>query len=406
MDSIITAAALALSKGDPLGALNRVALRDDGPALALRGIAMAQLGDLTRARMLLARAARVFGPKQAVARARCVVAAAEIALVSRDLRKPDNRLETARKTLQANGDHANAAYARHLEIRRLLLLGHIDAAEQALSELDPATFAPAFRTAYELVVAGIAMRRFRIQIAQTALERARDAARLAHIPALMAEVERAEQMLNSPAARLISQDDVRLVLLEEVATLYASNVLIVDGCRYWVHGNNTQIPLATRPVLFMLARILAEAWPADAARDTLVMSAFRLKHIDDSHRSRLRVEIGRLRKLLAAVAEIHATQSGFVLKPLRANQVVVLDQPIDEKNADVLALLADGEAWPSSALALVLGISQRTVQRALDALAVAGKVQSLGQGRARRWMMPPLPGIATVLLLPGPLPSD
>lgn len=406
MDSIITAAALALSRGDPLGALNRVALRDDGPALALRGIAMAQLGDLTRARMLLTRAARVFGPKQAVARARCVVAAAEIELVSRDLRKPDNTLETARKILQANGDHANAAYARHIEIRHLLLLGHIDAAEQALSELDPGTLAPAFRAAYELVVAGIAMRRFRIQIAKTALERARDASHRAHIPALMAEVERAERVLNSPAARLISQDEVRLVLLEEVATLYVANVLIVDGCRYSVHGINAQIPLATRPVLFMLARTLAEAWPADAARDTLIMSAFRLKHIDDSHRARLRVEIGRLRKMLAAVAEIHATQSGFVLKPQRTNQVIVLDQPIDEKNADVLALLADGEAWPSSALALALGTSQRTVQRALDALAINGKVQFMGHGRARRWMTPPLPGITTILLLPGPLPSD
>jgi hypothetical protein len=67
MDSLITAAAQALTAGDPLGALNRVALRDDAPALALRGIAMAQLGDLPRAKQLLRNAARAFGPRAAVA---------------------------------------------------------------------------------------------------------------------------------------------------------------------------------------------------------------------------------------------------------------------------------------------------------------------------------------------------
>ena len=137
MDSLITAAARALAAGDPLGALKRVALRDDAPALALRGIAMAQLGDLVRAKALLRSAARAFGPKEAVARARCVVAEAEIALVSRDLGWPAKALDAARATLEAHGDRVNAAHARYLEVRRLLLIGRLDEAEQALAEARP-----------------------------------------------------------------------------------------------------------------------------------------------------------------------------------------------------------------------------------------------------------------------------
>ena len=90
----------------------------------------------------------------------------------------------------------------------------------------------------------------------------------------------------------------------------------------------------------------------------------------------------------------------------RAREVVVLAPPRDEPHAAVLALLADGESWSSSALALALGASPRTVQRALEQLGAAGKAQSFGRGRARRWMTPPVPGFPTILLLPGPLPSD
>ncbi|MGO4129677.1 hypothetical protein AB4Z01_35140, partial [Inquilinus sp. YAF38] len=169
MDSLITAAGRALAAGDPLGALNRVALRDDAPALALRGIAMAQLGDLTRAKVLLRRAARAFGAKEAVARARCIVAEAEVALASRDLGWPPKALDAARATLDAHGDRLNAAHARTLAIRRLLLIGRLDEAEQALAELDPAPFPPAWRTAHELVIAGIAMRRLRTAPARAAL---------------------------------------------------------------------------------------------------------------------------------------------------------------------------------------------------------------------------------------------
>jgi DNA-binding winged helix-turn-helix (wHTH) protein len=406
MDSLITAAARALAAGDPLGALKRVALRDDAPALALRGIAMAQLGDLVRAKALLQSAGRAFGKKEAVARARCIVAEAEIALVSRDLGWPAKVLDAARATLEKHGDRVNAAHARYLEVRRLLLIGRLDDAERALAGLDPAPFPPASRAAHELVVAGIALRRLQTKTARAALDRAEYAARHAGIPALLAEVESASLVLKTPAARLIAQGEERPLLLAEVEALLASKTFIVDACRLVVRDQSQVVSLAQRPVLFALARALAEAWPEDIARDTLIARAFRLKLADESHRARLRVEIGRLRKALGTLADVSATRRGFALAPRRAREVVVLAQPVEQKHAAVLALLTDGEAWSSSALALALGMSQRTVQRALDSLGTAGKVQSFGHGRARRWITPPVPGFTTTLLLPAPLPID
>ena len=406
MDLLITAAARALAAGDPLGALKRVALRDDAPALALRGIAMAQLGDLVRAKALLRRAARAFGPKETVARARCVVAETEIALVSRDLTWPAKALDAARATLEAHGDRVNGARARNIEVRRLLLIGRLDEAERALARLDPAPFPPASRAAHELVVAGIAMRRLRIGIARAALARAGRAAREANIPALKAEVESASLALNTPAARLIAQGKDRFLLLDDVEALLASKALVVDACRYVVRDAGTVVSLASCPVLFALARTLAEAWPADVPRSTLLARAFRAKHADELHRARLRVEIGRLRVQLRPLADLSATKRGFALVPRRRCEVVVLAPPVEEPHAAVLAFLADGELWSSSALAMALGASPRTVQRALDLLAATNKVQSFGRGRARRWITPPGPGFTTTLLLPGPLPSD
>jgi hypothetical protein len=406
MDSLITAAARALAAGDPLGALKRVALRDDAPALALRGIAMAQLGDLFRAKALLRSAARAFGPKEAVARARCIVAEAEIALVSRDLGWPAKRLDAARATLEAHGDRLNAAHAKYLEIRRLLLIGRINEAERGLADLDPRPFPPAWRTAHELVVAGIAMRRLRTKVARAALARAEIAARQAGIPALAAEVESAAVILNTPAARLIARGGERPLLLEEVERLLASKTLIVDACRNAVRDPHATVSLVTRPVLFALARALGEGWPDDVPRDLLLARAFGARFVDESHRMRLRVEIGRLRKMLQPLADIRATKRGFALAPRGAREVVVLARPVEDENGAVLAFLTDGEAWSSSALALALGTSQRSVQRALDSLAAAGKVQSFGRARARRWLTPPVPGFTTTLLLPAPLPID
>jgi hypothetical protein len=406
MDSLITAAARALAVGDPFGALNHVALRDDAPALALRGIAMAQLGDLARAKQLLRRATRAFGPKQAVARARCIVAEAEIALVSRDLGWPEKALDAARAILEESGDRWNAAHARYLQVRRLSLIGHLDEAERVLGDFDPSPFPPASRTAHELVLAGIAIRRLRTKEARAALARAESAARDARIPALTAEVEGAARLLNTPAARRIANGNERLLLLEEVEALLASKALVVDACRHAVRNRDTIVSLARRPVLFALARALGEAWPEDVPRDLLLARAFGARLVDESHRARLRVEVGRLRRALRNLAHVSATKRGFHLAPRRAQEIVVLARPVEEEHASVLAFLADGESWSSSALALALGTSQRSVQRALDSLAAAGKVQSFGRARARRWITPPLPGFTTILLLPGPLPSD
>jgi DNA-binding transcriptional ArsR family regulator len=406
MDSLISAAARALAAGDPLGALNRVSLRDDAPALALRGIAMAQLGDLGRAKALVRRAARAFGSKQAVAHARCVVAEAEIALAARDLGWPAAALDVARATLERHGDRVNAAHARHLEVRRLLLIGRLDVAERMLGEFDPAPFPPALGTAHELAVAGIAMRRLRTKAAGAALARAARAARKSGIPALTAEVERAWLVLNTPAARLIARGQERLLLLEEVEALQTTKALVVDACRHVVRHRSTAVSLARRPVLFALARALGEAWPEDVPREVLVARAFGAKRADEAHRARLRVEIGRLRSMLRPMAGVSATKRGFALIPRQARDVLVLARPVDGQHAAVLALLADDEPWTSSALALALGASQRTVQRALDSLAAAGKVQSLGRGRARRWTSAPVPGFTTTLLLPPTLPGD
>ena len=406
MDSLITAAARALAAGDPLGALNRVALRDDAPALALRGIAMAQLGDLVRAKALVRRAARAFGPKEPVARARCVVAEAEIALVSRELGWPAKALDAARATLEEHGDRLNAAHARHLDVRRLLLIGRLDEAERKLAQINPATSPPAAQTVHELLVAGIAMRRLRTAAARAALAGAELAARDAGIAALAAEVESANLALNTPAARLIARGEERSLLLEEVEALLESRTLVVDACHHVVRDASTVVPLAGRPVLFTLARALGEAWPGDVSREMLVAVAFRAKLADESHRARLRVEIGRLRKLLRTLAGVSATKRGFVLVSHRAREVVVLARPVEDEHAAVVALLADGESWSSSALALALGASQRSVQRALNSLAATGKAQSFGRGRARRWTTPPVPGFTTTLLLPPSLPGN
>ena len=406
MDSLITAAARALAAGDPLGALKRVALRDDPPALAFRGIAMAQLGELVRAKALMRSAARAFGSKESVARARCIVAEAEIAFAARDLGWPVKTLDSARATLEQHGDLVNAAHARYLQIRRLVLLGRLEDAELSLATLQPASLPLALRTVHELILAGIAMRRLRTKTARAALARADQAARQSSIPALIMEVESAALLLHAPAARLIARGEERPLMLEEVEALLASKVLVVDACRYAVREGSNVISLTKRPVLFTLVRKLAEAWPDDVSRSALISQAFRGKTADESYRARLRVEIGRLRRAVQSIADVNATKDGFVLVPRHARKVVVLARPVEEEHAEVLAFLADGESWSSSALALALGASQRTVQRALESLASAGKVQSFGHARARRWMTPPLPGLATPLLLPPPTTSD
>ena len=404
MDSLINTAARALAAGDPLSALQRVALREDPPALALRGIAMAQLGELARARELLRRAARGFGKHEAVARARCIVAEAEVALAMRDLRGSPGTLDAAAATLQARADPANALQARLIAARRLLLLGRLDEAAEALSRLDARGLPPSFAAVAALATAELALRSLRIDTAMAALDRAQDAAERAQVPALQAEVAQARAALERPAARRIGAGGEQPLRLAEVAALMKSGALVVDGCRHGLRRGDAWLPLARRPVLFALAGALAEAWPGDVDRHQLIAQAFRTRYADETHRARLRVELGRLRALVSAFAQIEATTRGFALRPRDAASVVVLAPPIAGGQASLLALLADGAAWSTSALALALGDSQRTVQRALVELEAAGRVRAIGQARARRWLAPPLAGFTTILLLPAALP--
>jgi len=404
MDSLIAAAARALVAGDPLGALKRVALRDDPPALALRGIAMAQLGEHRRARELLRRAARGFGAHEELARARCVVAEAEVALAMRDLRGSPRTLADASATLEAHADRANALQARLIAVRRLLLLGRLGEAASALTRLDARGLPPSLLAVAELVAAEVALRSLRTAPAQAALARAQEAAERARVPALLAEVAEARAALDRPAARRVHAGHEQPLRLDEVEALLASGALVVDACRRGLRAGATWRPLARRPVLFALGRALAEAWPGDVDRHTLIARAFSARRPNESHRARLRVEIGRLRALAAPLARIEASARGFALTPRGEGAVVVLVPPIDGDQASMLALLADGAAWSTSALALALGASQRTVQRALVELEAAGRVRSIGRARARRWLSPPLAGFTTILLLPAALP--
>lgn len=401
MDSLITAAARALAAGDPLGALNCVALRNDPAALALRGIAMAQLGEYPRARELLRRAARAFGPREPVARARCVVAEAEVLLASRELGAQVRAFDDACRALEAHGDRVNETHGRLVAVRRLLLLGQVERAAAALGNLDLAGLPPMLEAIGRLALAEIALRRLETGAARAALGRALEAARRARIPALVSEVEGALASLETPAARLSSGGAERSILLAEVESVLASGALVVDACRRLVRHRGEVVRLSRRPVLFGLAQTLAEAWPGDAARDALIARVFEARRANESHRARLRVEIGRLRRKIRRFAEIAATERGFVLRP-RADRVLLLSPPIEGEQAALLALLADGGSWSTSALALALGSSQRSVQRALSSLEASGKVRSLGRARARRWLGRPLAGFTTVLLLPTP----
>ena len=405
MDSLIASAARLLASGDPLGALKRVALRDDPSALALRGIAMAQLADYERARQLLRLAARGFGTRERLARARCQVAEAEIALAARDLTRRMRMLETAALTLDALGDHANALNARLVGARRQLLVGELVAAERTLAAVNVGvdTVPPSLAARIELTRAELALRRLRVADATVALDRAHTAAVASGIPALIAEIDRVRRALSAPSARLIRAGVVRMIRLDEVEALFASGDLIVDGCRRAVRSPAGAVSLARRPVLFDLVGALAEAWPADVPRDQLIERAFQARAANESHRARLRVELGRLRAALRQLARIEATSRGYALAPINAFAVAVLAPPFDGPAGAILALLEGGESWSTSALACALGSSQRTVQRALRQLEEEAAVRAVGRGRSRRWLAPALGGFATTLLLPGAL---
>jgi hypothetical protein len=402
MDSAISTAARALSFADPLTALRFVALRSDPPALALRGIAMAQLGELSHARVLLRRAAHKFGAGEAVARARCVVAQAEVALSLRDLAGAERGLSAAVALLAKRGDVANAAFARLVQVRRLSLLGEAERAGRELSKLSLEGTPPRLAALIQLTAADLAMKSVDGAGAERALSLAREAAVRARIVPLVAEVEKAERQLREPVARAIETGTERAVLLRELPELWGSGRLVVDACRREVRFGAQRVSLVTRPVLLDLLVALAEAAPGDVSRDALITRVFGAKRIDDSHRVRLRVELGRLRKLVVKCAEVRATPRGFELAAHGEASCSLLLPPGDGEASALLALLRSGDAWATSALSAAIGRSQRAVQRALAMLERDGKVRAVGAGRARRWVAAPAAGFATTLLLVAP----
>jgi hypothetical protein len=399
VDSLISTAARALAGGDPLAALNCVALRDDAPALALRGIALAQLGELQQARKLLLRAQRSFEATEVVARARCAVAAAEIALSARDLGGEEPELARHAEVLERHGDRLNADFARLVGVRRAIWLGRLPAAEQWLAGIDEQVLRPRFAASFQLIRAELSLRRLRTGDALDALTRAAEAARLAGIPALIAEVARARAELEVPVARSVDASGERRLRLAEVEQLHASGAFVVDACRRELRANDRVVSLVSRPVLFTLAHTLAARAPAAATRNALIASAFGAKRPNESHRARLRVELGRLRKLLLPIAAVNATAEGFLLCPHSARGLTLLLPLEAGDESAVLALLGSGQAWSSSALATALGKSQRSLQRALGELEQSGRIVPLGNGRARKWVAPASSGFTTALLL-------
>jgi hypothetical protein len=399
MDPKVSAAARALSAFDPLTALGIVALREDPPSLALRGIAMAQLEDFKVARKLLERAARGFGAEAPLERARCIAAAAEIALTCRDLAAAGRGFEAALRVLSREGDVANAVFVRLQQARRLVLLGTLADAERLLASLDLRGVPVRLVALAELISADIAVRRIRPREARASLVRAHAAARLAAIAALVAEVEQASRNLDVPVAIRRDRGVDRPLSLEDVAALSPSKAFIVDVCRREIRAGAAVVSLCKRPVLLGLAVALAEAGPRGARREELVRQVFGARTANESHRARLRVEIGRLRKLLTGAATVSATADGFALVPVRGAEAVVMLPPTPGESSALVALLSGSESWSTSGLAAAIGKSQRAVQRALQDLEAEGRVQAVGRGRARRWVGPLPGGFATTLLL-------
>jgi hypothetical protein len=402
MDSAIGTAARALSRGDAIAALKLVALRGDPKALALRGVAMAQLGELEHAATLLGRAARAFGAREPVLRARSVVARAEVALALRDMRGAARGVAEATALLARRGDALNAAMGRLVHARQLVLLGKVQEAARVLKRLNGTPAPPRFVALVELVAADIAMKLGQGVAAGQALERAGKAARASGIAALEGEVARASGPLRAPVVRYRMQGQERALTLSELEAEPSEARLVIDACRREARYGKSVVALRTRPILLELLVALAGAASGEVARDELIAGVFGARRANDSHRVRLRVEVGRLRKLLRGVGDVQATVRGFALVARQGAAVALLLPPSASEASQLASLLGGGEAWSTSALAAALGKSQRAVQRALSELEAAGKVRSFGAGRARRWVATPNSGFATTLLLVAP----
>jgi hypothetical protein len=411
MDADLEAAARCLARFDALAALRLVGLREEPEALALRGVAMAQLGEDRTAQTLLRRAERIFLDGDPAMHARILAARGEIALATRDLELAGRLLEAAEAALT---DRINRVFVRFLRVRRLLLLGRVDEA-RALAAIDLRGAPPRLRALAELLRADIATKRLRPLEADAAIARARMAARAAQLPPLADQVEHVADELAAPVARIARDRKIAPATLADIASLQRESGLVVDAFRRELRLASVTVSLAKRPVLFALAETLAESAPESQSRAHLIERAFGARRTTESLRARLRVELGRLRRALEPLGAmaIESTKDGFALRwrASRRNASVrrargkdpfpalVVLPPADGEASLLLALLRGGEAWSSSALASASGLGQRAVQRALAELKDAGKVDAHGAGRNRRWVARPPDGFATTMSL-------
>jgi len=401
VDAPLTAAARALALGDALSALKWLGLRTDAAARAMRGAALSQLGEFARAKAQLRAALRALGPGDGLLRARCLAAEAEIALSLGDLHWSAEPVARAVAELEAAGDSRNAAYLQLVAARAALRLGRPEDAERLLRHAKLAPAAPLERTFAELVRVELAAKRGDPDVLTAALASASAAADRAAIPALVSEVARIRDHYEGPTAVITSRGKARTASFCEVCALGRSADVVIDGGGREVRSSGDCISFARRPVLFELLRILAEAWPEAVSRDLLIKRAFGARRLNESHRIRLRVEVGRLRKFVRRRLAVIAKEPGYALF---ANHEVALVMPLEESPASrVLSLMHGGEPWSASSLALALGVSERTVQRSLGELQSAGKVGATGNGRGRRWVR--LFEIPTDLLLPRSSPA-
>ncbi|PCC68517.1 HTH domain-containing protein [Nannocystis exedens] len=397
----LLAAARALAGGDPLRALAGVGRDDSARGLTLRGIAYAQLGDLELARDALARAVDLADDPLLAARARAALVEVELGSGAPALAAREARL--AADALERLGDPRNAAMQRLVLARAEVLLGRLNEARRAVEAVLAGDLGPDLRAVASLVQAEIAVRALAPTDARSALARAREA--MAHAPhqLLARTVEALEQELARPLASVWRAGVTTEADLFAIEALSRGHLLLVDACRRLALGGRVTIPLARRPVLFALLLELARAWPAAVARDLLAARAFSVRRVNDSHRARLRVEIGRLRKLMDGLAAAPvASDDGYLLASQR--DVAVLLPPTDDEAARLGLLLGDGAAWSAQALAEHAGVSRRTAQRALQQLVERGAVVRTGKGKDVRYTRPGAP-IASRMLLLGLVPG-
>jgi tetratricopeptide (TPR) repeat protein len=362
----------------------------------MRGAALSQLGEFVGAKAQLRSALRALGPEGGLLRARCLAAEAEIALALGDLRWSAEPVARAVAELQAAGDARNAAYLQLVAARAALRLGRPADAERLLRDARFARAAPLERAFAELVRVELAAKRGDPDLLTSSLASAVAAAQRAAIPALISEVARIRDQYEGPSVVITSRGKARTASFSEVCVLRRSADVVIDGRGREVRSSGECVPFARRPVLFEVLRVLAEAWPGTVPRDALIARAFGARRPNESHRIRLRVEVGRLRKVVPPRLGVVALGPGYALS---AAGEVILVMPLEESSASrLLSLLQGGDSWSTSSLALALDVSERTVQRSLGELQSAGKVGSTGNGRRRRWVR--LCEIPTDLLLP------